>query len=1053
MGTTEVAHLVAVVEADVAAAQRDLKATDQTFKQMGEAAERSAAQVEQATGKLSFQQRELGILKQELTDLRKNYDESSTAVQRKMLQIEKLESSIASAATKTNELAKAEDQATKATNELSAAEAKASAGLNKFGGQAGVSIKNLAMELGAAALAMKTFDTIQQAAIDGYKLSAELDQNHRALNTFMQSVERGNAVYKEAIQFGEKYGYTQKVMAESAKEAAPLFKQTHESVSKTLEVLGRLASLNTKEGFSGATLATKELSSGDTTSIVERFNLSRQAMNALKEEIASGGDVIALLDAEMNKMGVTSEVLANRLEGPNEGLVRMEMAEEKAQLALGNFLINVVDAPALLTGLADGLEKAAIGFESLQKNSEAVTINQMVLEAGGTYEDYARAADTAAMSNAGWTASATAAITQLGPLSAALIPLGHATGLLGQETTKLSEAQWNAMNAMLAQGVSMSDATARAQELATVEEALSGAFERTGSGAALSAQSRAELTARSMELAAQTPGLREEIEGLATEFESGIMTADDYAASLEYLANAHVINEAEANKLNGATMLVAATTVGATVAVDQHSAALWQLGDAQFADIEAKIQQQIEAARLEQFNYDLEQAALAAGDGFVAQTFAALQLANAYGRDVDEINVLIKATNELKKSQAGGVGQAVARAVVRNVATEVRQIEREAERLAKPKRGGGRAGGQSAEQKAAKAAVKDREQLARDLAKTDDKIREAREKLHDKLAEAEEKHLDKVSDIWADYYAKALAAEKKFNSDKFDTQLAFYDSLAAADEAQRAAAIAAEQQAWAEAQAIAQAGNAKLAEEYYNLRLEQIKADQERADSIRELEQKITEETDAEQRKRLEQQLNYEKELDARHDQRDKERLEQLQQNGDELAQDRDKRLADENESYEDARNELIEDYKKGVDDILSAQQAQVEAHKGYAAQIISSYDEMRRAAAAGIPSAGGPAGSEAPADGSHAWGKDYIPHDGYRAILHKGERVKTAWEARQEDRRNQQAAAGQVASPQSAGGDLPPIVNNFYGPADPKQVEQAQKNGVLAAWRARGGK
>ena len=32
-------------------------------------------------------------------------------------------------------------------------------------------------------------------------------------------------------------------------------------------------------------------------------------------------------------------------------------------------------------------------------------------------------------------------------------------------------------------------------------------------------------------------------------------------------------------------------------------------------------------------------------------------------------------------------------------------------------------------------------------------------------------------------------------------------------------------------------------------------------------------------------------------------------------------------------------------------------------------------------------------ADGSHAGGLDYVPFDGYKAILHKGERVLTAQE------------------------------------------------------------
>ena len=50
------------------------------------------------------------------------------------------------------------------------------------------------------------------------------------------------------------------------------------------------------------------------------------------------------------------------------------------------------------------------------------------------------------------------------------------------------------------------------------------------------------------------------------------------------------------------------------------------------------------------------------------------------------------------------------------------------------------------------------------------------------------------------------------------------------------------------------------------------------------------------------------------------------------------------------------------------------------------------------------PSGSgEAPADGSHAMGLDYVPFDGYRAIVHKGEAILTPEEAR-EWRSNQAA-------------------------------------------------
>lgn len=60
----------------------------------------------------------------------------------------------------------------------------------------------------------------------------------------------------------------------------------------------------------------------------------------------------------------------------------------------------------------------------------------------------------------------------------------------------------------------------------------------------------------------------------------------------------------------------------------------------------------------------------------------------------------------------------------------------------------------------------------------------------------------------------------------------------------------------------------------------------------------------------------------------------------------------------------------------------------------------------------------EAPADGSHAMGLDYVPFDGYRAIVHKGEAILTTEEAREwrSNQAAQQSFGVTEAAPQTQG-------------------------------------
>jgi hypothetical protein len=95
-------------------------------------------------------------------------------------------------------------------------------------------------------------------------------------------------------------------------------------------------------------------------------------------------------------------------------------------------------------------------------------------------------------------------------------------------------------------------------------------------------------------------------------------------------------------------------------------------------------------------------------------------------------------------------------------------------------------------------------------------------------------------------------------------------------------------------------------------------------------------------------------------------------------------------------------DYAKDFDMVSAGNSAAAAAHEVSAAAIPAMWAMFQQAQpvqqAASTSGWDGNFDFYSKADGSHAGGLDYVPFDGYRAILHKGESVKTAAETRNGD-------------------------------------------------------
>lgn len=123
-------------------------------------------------------------------------------------------------------------------------------------------------------------------------------------------------------------GQTEDILAAMNKEAAktpftfgeisaayvsllPLTKQYKLDLQELVEVSELLAASNPQEGLEGAAFALREALSGDYTSLIERFNLSRAAINDLK---AQGVPALEIVRKSMQGLGIDAELLARRAE-------------------------------------------------------------------------------------------------------------------------------------------------------------------------------------------------------------------------------------------------------------------------------------------------------------------------------------------------------------------------------------------------------------------------------------------------------------------------------------------------------------------------------------------------------------------------------------------------------------------------------------------------------------------------------------------------------------------------------------------------------------------
>ncbi len=449
-------------------------------------------------------------------------------------------------------------------------------------------------------------------AKEGFELRAALDETRRNAGALFENVQRGNQVFKEAIAFGRQFGFTQREAANAVQGLAIVMKNSTSSTQKQLEVTARLLTLNREEDFGGAARAISELQAGQVTSIVQRFNLSRNAANALKKEIAGGKDAFLALDAVLTKMGVTADILAQRTQGAAGAQRTFAQATEDLNLALGR--------------LAEGPGKKILEVLTFIANNTATYLNAAegqrqiavrTVEVSRSYEEYGQK----------------------------LAFVNEQLAKLGGHQAPLTTFQFNYAKGLMQTGTAAEDAYMKAEKMGTVltrAAQVQGRFWETADIGAASAQTLRE---KMIQLAATSDSNRAIIEGLSAGFLNGTVSATQLQTAVGQLT---AREEALANVSNIQKQVQEGVNQVRQVGLDVISKEATETLTAEAAS------QKLAAAKNQ-----IYEAAMAAARGMGTTEHAAARLAAQFPGATTEAYGLITALRELDLVTATGAAAAI----------------------------------------------------------------------------------------------------------------------------------------------------------------------------------------------------------------------------------------------------------------------------------------------------------------------------------------------------------------------------------------------------------
>lgn len=704
----------------------------------------------------------------------------------------------------------------------------------------GLSLTNLAGGLfilrGAFQAAIGVAQTFAEVINQGNQLEKTL-VTFRVLSGNQEQYEK-NLAAARAQQ--ERFGGSLQDTVEGMASFAVLARNTGIEIEELTNLARAMAIIDPVQGFKGAGIALKEFFSGDITSLARRFEIPRDSLNNIKN-IADEAERFAALQEVLAQYGITTELLGAQAGATATAYEKLSGNAADAKAALGQLLAEI--GKPFAEQFAASIRQTTEGIQNLRlfldQSSQAIVLNQKVFSSTEGYDAYR------------------AKLEQIN----AQIPFYM------QSIEVLTPAQYAFVQALTATGLSAEQAFTRITQTADSFEIINAALQRGQLVSGATAETMAVLAQEIGNTASISANAQGFVEGLAIAVAQGLPPEQAMIALHQFraaeLANVAAANAAatkEQENQNAALnegAIEALNTANASGQLKARQEALMAVinalanGTISQANAESILANQygVTAAQLPgliNLTYQLaaaRQAEIAASNALnraqVAQTIEQNRAAGRIGRgdssDYAEMDAAARRANEEKQKALD------AQIVATGTAAQQRELYNRKLRESVAMYGANSAAAINAQTALDRFEASQAKAAARGASggtapkltaneKLGNQLLTSQDKFNQRFEDAEAEHYDRLADIYEEYNEKVQEQMAQNEVSKRRSRADFYSGLADAEGIDVGQFAAQYEQAFAEAQQIAQSGKARLAQEFLDLRTRQI-------EEMRELEE------------------------------------------------------------------------------------------------------------------------------------------------------------------------------------------------------------------------